>query len=148
MSKIYGLASLRFGYGFSDQEMVGWLNRVRLPFNISRPAALGAAGALEDEEFVATSIATNLAGKAFVLREFQRLGLAVYPTEANFYAVHVPVSATRAYNDLLQRGIIVRSGDALAMPGALRITIGSSEENGALIDAFDELVPQWKTAAA
>jgi histidinol-phosphate aminotransferase len=148
MSKIYGLASLRFGYGFADQEMVGWLNRVRLPFNISRPAALGAFGALEDEEFVAESIATNLAGKAFALREFQRLGLAVLPTEANFYAVRVPVSATRAYNDLLQRGIIVRSGDALAMPGMLRITIGTPEQNAALIDAFDELLPQWKTAAA
>jgi histidinol-phosphate aminotransferase len=148
MSKIYGLASLRFGYGFADAELAGWLNRVRLPFNISRPAALGAAGALEDEEFVALSVATNLAGKAFVLKEFGRLGLSVYPTEANFYAVHVPVSATRAYNDLLQRGIIVRSGDALAMPGALRITIGAPEENAALIDAFDELLPQWKTEAA
>lgn len=148
MSKIYGLASLRFGYGFADSELVGWLNRVRLPFNISRPAALGAAGALDDEEFVAMSVATNLAGKAFVFNELERLGLAVYPTEANFYAVEVPVNATRAYNDLLQRGIIVRSGDALGMPGRLRITIGSAEENGALIDALDQLVPQWKTAAA
>jgi histidinol-phosphate aminotransferase len=148
MSKIYGLASLRFGYGFADAELVGWLNRVRLPFNISRPAALGAAGALEDEEFVAMSIATNLAGKTLVFKDLDRLGLAVYPTEANFYAVRVPVSATRAYNDLLQRGIIVRSGDALSMPGYLRITIGLPEENAALIDAFDELVPQWKTAAA
>jgi histidinol-phosphate aminotransferase len=148
MSKIYGLASLRFGYGFADAELIGWLNRVRLPFNISRPAALGAAGALDDEEFVARSIATNLAGKAFVFKEFDRLGLSVYPTEANFYAVRVPAGATRAYNDLLERGIIVRSGDALSMPGWLRITIGAPEENAALIDAFDELVPQWKTAAA
>ena len=147
MSKIYGLASLRFGYGFADAEMTGWLNRVRLPFNISRPAALGAAGALEDEEFVAQSIASNLAGKAFVFEQFGRLGLHVYPTEANFYAVEVPVSATRAYGDLLHRGIIVRSGDALSMPGRLRITIGSPEENAALIDTFEELLPAWRTTA-
>lgn len=147
MSKIYGLASLRFGYGFADAETIGWLNRVRLPFNISRPAALGAAGALDDEEFVTRSIASNLAGKAFVHNEFERLGLHVYPTEANFYALEVPGTATRAYTDLLHRGIIVRSGDALAMPGRLRITIGSPEENGALIDALEELLPAWRTAA-
>ena len=147
MSKIYGLASLRFGYGFADAEMIGWLDRVHLPFNISLPAALGAAGALEDEEFVAQSIAANLAGKAFVLDQFKRLGLHVYPTQANFYAVQVPCSATQAYTDLLHRGIIVRSGDALAMPGRLRITIGSPQENGALIDAFEELLPAWRTAA-
>lgn len=143
MSKIYGLASLRFGYGFGDAELVGWLNRVRLPFNISRPAALGAAGALEDVEFVERSIAANAAGKAYVYGEFARLGLALYPTEANFYAVRVPVTATRAYDDLLARGIIVRSGDSLAMPGYLRITIGTPAENRALIAAFEELLPQW-----
>ena len=147
MSKIYGLASLRFGYGFADAEMIGWLNRVRLPFNISRPAALGAAGALDDEEFVAKSIAANLAGKAFIVNQFERLGLHTYPTQANFYAVEVPCAATRAYTDLLHRGIIVRSGDALAMPGRLRITIGAPEENGALIEAFEDFLPVWRTAA-
>lgn len=147
MSKIYGLASLRFGYGFADAETIGWLNRVRLPFNISRPAALGAAGALDDEEFVARSVAANLAGKAFIMSQFESLGLHVYPTEANFYAVQVPGSATRAYADLLHRGIIVRSGDALAMPGRLRVTIGLPEENGALFEAFAELLPAWLTAA-
>ncbi|HLI96156.1 MAG TPA: histidinol-phosphate transaminase [Candidatus Baltobacteraceae bacterium] len=147
MSKIYGLASLRFGYGFADTEMIGWLNRVRLPFNISRPAALGAAGALGDEEFVTNSIASNLAGKAFIMNQFARLGLHVYPTEANFYSVEVPAGATRAYTDLLHRGIIVRSGDALAMPGRLRITIGAPDENGALIEAFEELLPVWRAAA-
>lgn len=147
MSKIYGLASLRFGYGFADAETIAWLNRVRLPFNISRPAALGAAGALQDAEFVAESVAANLAGKAFVEHSFAQLGLHVYPTEANFYAVEVPVSASRAYDDLLRRGIIVRSGDALGMPGRLRITIGSPDENAMLLDAFEHLLPQWSAAA-
>ncbi|HKU67945.1 MAG TPA: histidinol-phosphate transaminase [Candidatus Baltobacteraceae bacterium] len=147
MSKIYGLASLRFGYGFADAEMTGWLNRVRLPFNISRPAALGAQGALDDEEFVAKSVASNLAGKTFVVNHLERLGLHVYPSEANFYAVQMPCTATRAYTDLLHRGIIVRSGDALSMPGRLRITIGAPEENGALIEAFEDFLPVWRAAA-
>lgn len=144
MSKIYGLASLRFGYGFADVETIGWLNRVRLPFNVSRPAALGAAGALDDAEFVARSIETNERGKAYLTAEYARLGLRMIPTQANFYAVEVPCTATRAYDDLLARGIIVRSGDALHLPGHLRITIGTEAENRMLIGAIGELLPQWR----
>lgn len=147
MSKIYGLASLRFGYGFADAESIAWLNRVRLPFNISRPAALGAAGALEDADFVERSRAANAVGKALVERTFGEMSLHLYPSQANFYALEVPVTATRAYEDLLQRGIIVRSGDALGMPGRLRITIGSPEENALLVEAIAELLPQWSAAA-
>ncbi|MGZ3541645.1 MAG: histidinol-phosphate transaminase [Vulcanimicrobiaceae bacterium] len=143
MSKIYGLASLRFGYGFADSALIGWINRVRLPFNISRPAALGASGALEDREFVVRSIAVNEAGKTYIAREFDRLGLPRRATEANFYALQVPVSATQAYNDLLERGIIVRSGDALKMPGWLRITIGTEDENRALVAEIEALLPGW-----
>lgn len=145
MSKIYGLASLRFGYGFADAEFVAWLNRVRLPFNVSRPAALGARGALDDAEFVARSVALNNRGKDQLFGSFARMGLRVLPTQANFYALEVPASATRAYEDLLQRGIIVRSGDALHFPGHLRITIGTEEENRALLETLEQLLPQWRT---
>lgn len=144
MSKIYGLASLRFGYGFADAEFIAWLNRVRLPFNVSRPAALGARGALDDAEFVARSIELNTRGKAQLFPAFAEMGLRVLPTQANFYAIEVPVTATRAYEDFLQRGIIVRSGDALQFPGHLRITIGTAEENQAVLEAFEQLLPQWR----
>ncbi len=147
MSKIYGLASLRFGYGFSDAKTIGWLDRVRLPFNVSRPAALGAAGALDDDAFVRASIASNEQGKAFVYGQLERLGLRAYPTQANFYALRVPVEASRAYDDLLRRGIIVRSGDALGLPYYLRITIGSHAENQLLVDVLEQLLPQWTAAA-
>ncbi|MFN2449277.1 MAG: histidinol-phosphate transaminase, partial [Candidatus Baltobacteraceae bacterium] len=146
MSKIYGLASLRFGYGFGDEETIGWLNRVRLPFNVSRPAALGAMGALDDEAFVARSIAANGEGKAAVFGALERLGLHAYPTQANFYAVEVPVSAARAYEDLLARGLITRSGDALGMPRRLRVTIGTAEQNADLVRALETLLPLWSGA--
>ncbi len=84
MSKIYGLASLRFGYGFADAETIGWLNRVRLPFNVSRPAALGAAGALDDERFVRESIAANLAGKAFIYKALEESWAARVPHASQF----------------------------------------------------------------
>ena len=145
MSKIYGLAGLRFGYGYGDAQSIGWLERVRLPFNVSRPAALGAWGALDDAAFVERSIHINARGKAFLLEAFARLGLRSYPTQANFIAVEVPIDATRAYEELLQRGIIVRSGDALRLPGWLRVTIGTPDENTAFIEALEALVGQWRS---
>lgn len=143
MSKIYGLAALRFGYGFGDLQTIELLNRVRLPFNVSRPAALGALGALEDDDFVQKSIAANNAGKAFMLAALRERGLHVFETQANFYAVQLPVSSTQAYQALLRRGIITRSGDALGMPGYLRITIGTREQHDALLEALDAELAQW-----
>jgi histidinol-phosphate aminotransferase len=148
MSKLYGLASLRFGYALADPEMIGYMQRVRLPFNVSRPAAMAALAALDDDDFVARTLETNAAGKAYLEHEFTRLGLPYYPTAANFFAVRMPVSATQAYDGLLERGIVVRSGDGLGLPNYLRITIGTPSENRTLIGVLDTLVAQWTARAA
>lgn len=140
-SKLYGLASLRFGYSLGDRELTAYAQRVRLPFNVSRPAAVAALAALDDQEFVQRALATNEAGKAYLLPELDRLGLHAYPTAANFLAVAVPGTANDAYETLLARGIVTRSGDALGMPGRLRITIGTARENVLLIDALRTLAP-------
>jgi histidinol-phosphate aminotransferase len=147
MSKLYGLASLRFGYGFAAPEMIELMQRVRVPFNVSRPAALGAAGALDDDEFRRRTIAMNDAGKATLATAFARLGLAMYPCAANFVAVRVPLGADQAYDDFMRRGIVVRSGDKLGLPNHLRITIGTAEQNAAVIDALEAMLPAWRERA-
>jgi histidinol-phosphate aminotransferase len=139
-SKLYGLASLRFGYTLGDPELVGFAQRVRLPFSVSRPAAVAALAALDDHDFVRRSLAVNEEGKAYLAAELERLGLHAFPTAANFVAVAVPGTANDAYEALLRHGIVTRSGDALGMPGRLRITIGTPEQNGLLIDALGSLV--------
>lgn len=148
MSKAYGLASIRFGYAFADREMIALMHRVRVPFNLSRPAAIAARAALGDTEFVTRTIATNDAGRAFLMQSFERLGLFAYPSAANFVALRVPTSATTAYTDLLRRGVVTRSGDALNFPGFLRITIGSPPENEFLIAAIEAALPAWREAGA
>jgi len=148
MSKLYGLASIRFGYGFADPGMIELMQRVRVPFNVSRPAALAARAAIEDVEFAARTVAMNDAGRAQLAEAFARLGLTMYPSAANFVAVRVPVSATTAYTDLLRRGVVTRSGDALGLPEYLRITIGTPPENAALIAALEASLPAWRSAAS
>ena len=146
-SKIYGLAAVRFGYGFSAPEIVAAMNSVRLPFNVARPAAVAVLAALEDRDFVARSIENNERGKAYLYGEFRRLGLHTYPSAANFIAVEVPVAADSAYQALLEAGVIVRSGDGLGMPGRLRVSIGTPDENRAFIAAFEELLRGWRVSA-
>ena len=147
-SKIYGLAALRFGYAYGGEEAIGWLWRVRLPFNVSRAAATAAMAAFEDDAFVARSLASNERGKVQLTDAFARLGLAFYPSATNFIAVAVPTSGDQAYADLLERGIIVRSGDGLAMPNCLRVTIGTAEQNAAFIGVLTDLLPRWRGVAS
>ena len=140
MSKIYGFASLRFGYALADPGLLTYVERIRVPFGVSRPAAVAARAAIDDDAFLRRSIANNEAGKAQLLPAFERLGLHAYPTAANFVAVTVPGTSGEAYEALLRAGIVTRSGEALGMPGRLRITIGTPAENAALIDALGALV--------
>lgn len=139
-SKLYGLASLRFGYGLGDPALIAYAQRVRLPFNVSRPAAVAALAALDDRDFVRRSLETNEAGKTYLAAELARLGLHAYPTAANFVAVAIPGTASDAYEALLRHGVVTRSGDALGMPGRLRITIGTPDQNARLVDALGSLV--------
>ena len=144
MSKLYGLAAVRFGYAFGAAELIELMQRARIPFNVSWPAAVAAAAAIDDEAFRLDTIAVNEAGKGYLYPELARLGLYAYPTSANFIALRVPVAAQEAYDDLLRLGIITRSGDRLGLPGFLRITIGTEHENRALIEALATLLPAWR----
>jgi histidinol-phosphate aminotransferase len=145
-SKIYGLAAVRFGYGYSCPEVVGWMNSVRLPFNVARPAAVAVLAALDDIEFFARSIDNNERGKVQLAEGLAKLGLHAYPSAANFIAVEVPVSAGVAYRALLARGVIVRSGDGLGMPNRLRVTVGTEAENAAFLAGLGSLVDTWRNA--
>ena len=147
MSKVYGLASLRIGYAVGNAELIAYMQRIRLPFNVTRASVVAAMAALDDDAFVRRSIETNAEQRDRLNRDFARLGLFAYPSAANFIAVQMPVAADRAYTDLLKAGIAVRSGDALGMPGFLRITVGTASENDALIGSLEKLLAAWKQPA-
>jgi histidinol-phosphate aminotransferase len=146
MSKAYGLAALRIGYVVGQADVIGYMQQVRLPFNVTRASLVAAIAALDDDEFVKQSVSLNAQERTRLEREFARMGLFVYPSAANFIAVKVPADANAAYVDLLKLGIAVRSGDALRLPGFLRISVGTPAENDALLAAFAKLLPGWKSS--
>jgi histidinol-phosphate aminotransferase len=143
-SKIYGLAGLRVGYGVARPELIGYLSRVREPFNVNLPAQVAALAALGDTEHLARSRALNEEGKAFLAAEFARLGLACTPTEANFFWVNIAADCRKVFAEMLRRGVIMRTGDIFGAPDTIRVTIGTPEQNRRLVSTLEEVLAAEK----
>lgn len=137
-SKIYGLAGLRVGYGITDVEIAGYIERARHPFNVNLPAQVAALAALSDDAHVAASRKMNAEGIAYVEKELAALGLRSWPTEANFLLIEVGVAD--CYDQLLQMGVIVRPMDGFGLPGFIRITLGSPRENQIAMKALRKVL--------
>ena len=131
-SKIYGLASLRVGYGYAGAELAGLLNRVRQPFNVNAIAQAAALGALDDREFAETCARENRAGLARIEAGLRALGLAWVPSVANFMLVKVGDGA-RVFGALQARGVIVRPVKVYGLPEWVRVTIGTPAQNERLL---------------
>jgi histidinol-phosphate aminotransferase len=137
-SKIYGLASLRIGYGVGNPQLIRSVNQVREPFNTNRFAQAAAIASIRDTEFVDQCRMNNDAGRAQLQAAFERMGLSYYPSFGNFIMVHIGRPAGPVFDALLRKGIIVRGGHQLDFPESLRITIGSREQNAAFLDALED----------
>ncbi len=141
-SKIYGLASLRIGYGIGHPEVIRYINQVREPFNTTRFAQAAAAAAVQDQEFIRYCREQNALGRDYLVQEFARLGLSSFPAYGNFIMVDVKREAGAVFNGLLRKGIIVRGGHQLGFPTSLRVTIGSQEQNRKFIQALEQVLAE------
>ncbi|WP_217597926.1 histidinol-phosphate transaminase [Cohnella sp. GbtcB17] len=135
-SKAYGLAGLRVGYGIAGAETVRAINRIRPPLNVNRLAEAAAVASLDDEAHVRAVLDNNSEGKAFYVKSCRELGLSYIPSETNFIMVDLGRDSGPVYELLLRDGIQLRAGREFGMPTWLRVTIGRSEENRAVVDAL------------
>lgn len=141
MSKAYGLASLRVGFGMASAEVTNLLNRVRQPFNVSSFALAAAVAALKDTDFIEQSRALNLQGMAQLEQGFSQLGLAWVPSRANFILVDVQRNGAQVFEALLKKGVIVRPvGGGYGMPHHIRVSIGLSGENSRFLQALTQVM--------
>jgi histidinol-phosphate aminotransferase len=139
-SKIYGLASLRVGYGYASPELAGLLNRVRQPFNVNAIGQAAALAALDDTGFVTRMRTVNAAGLRQLEAGFSARGLEWVPSVANFMLVKVGDGA-RGFVELQKRGVIVRPMKPYGMPEWLRVTVGTEAQNTRLLATLDEVLP-------
>jgi histidinol-phosphate aminotransferase len=138
-SKIYGLASLRVGYGIARAEVIRGVNPIRPPFNTSRIGQAAAAAALEDHAFIESCRESNKQGLKYLNAAFAEMGLSPFPAYGNFIMVDVKRSGYDVYNALLRRGIIVRAGYGYSY---IRITVGSQEQNEKVIAALKAVLQE------
>jgi histidinol-phosphate aminotransferase len=141
-SKIHGLAALRLGWAYCPQAIADVLNRIRGPFNVTAPAIAAGIAAIEDKAHVERSMAHNDEWLPWMTAEVEKLGLKVTPSVGNFILIHFPEEreggAIAADEFLKSKGIIMRRVAGYGLPNALRMTIGTAEENRATARALAE----------
>ncbi|HSK48668.1 MAG TPA: histidinol-phosphate transaminase [Coriobacteriia bacterium] len=133
-SKMYSLAGLRCGYGVMPEAMVDAVNKVRDPFNVNTVAQVAAYYSIDDQAEVSRRRDENASERVRLYEAFDRLGISWVPSETNFVYIHAE-RAQELFERLLGCGVIVRyfGGDAL------RVGVGSPEENTAAIEAFNSV---------
>jgi histidinol-phosphate aminotransferase len=139
-SKIYGLAGVRLGYGIMNSKLCGYLNRTRMPFNLSSIAQAAGVAALDDVEHLRTTRDTTHRGLRYLEKELRGLGLEVPTSYANFVFVQLGREAGPVYEALLRKGVITRPVPGSGWPNALRISAGLQSQNERLVKALAEVL--------
>ncbi|CAN5302766.1 histidinol-phosphate transaminase [soil metagenome] len=140
-SKIHGLGGLRIGFGYAPLAVAEAIDRIRLPFNVSVPGLEAATAALSDEAHQKASRELVLHWRPRLTQAIKGFGFDVLPSVGNFVLVMFPSegrTAAAANDYLLSKGIIVRGVGGYGLPDALRITIGTEDQNRAVMDALSE----------
>jgi len=143
LSKAWGLAGLRLGMCFASPQIIGYLNKVKAPYNINIVTQELALQALEEvgqvNDMIKLLVDMRIA-LAQVIASMPHV-IQVFPSDTNFILVKIP-KARQLYEYLLSQGIIVRDRSALELcEDSLRITVGTEQENTLLVDAMY----QWIT---
>lgn len=143
MSKAYGLAGLRVGFGIAQPELTDLLNRIRQPFNVNSMAQAAAIAALNDTDFLRKSAKVNAEGYRQLTQAFDEMDLEYVPSFGNFVLVKVGSgddAGARVNLALLKQGIIVRPVGNYGLPQWLRVSIGLPQENDAFIQALRKVL--------
>lgn len=133
-SKAYGLAGLRLGYAIAHPEIIELILRQQLPFSVNQVAMTAGLAALDDEHFLAKTLANNLSGMEQMRSGLEKLGYTVLPSACNFVTFDCGMNATHVYEALLKQGIIVRPLAAYGLTNYLRVSIGKMEQNARFLD--------------
>ena len=137
-SKAYGLAGLRIGYAMGNPEFLDPIERVREPFNVNTLAQVAAAAALHDQAHVAHTRALNREGLNLFSAACERLGLRYVPSYANFLLIEIGERCAQVHQQLLERGILTRTGEVFGMPTYLRVNTGTPEQNARFVEALTD----------
>jgi len=116
------------------------LETVRPPFNINQFALAAASLALDNQDFVQKSLKMNAEGKQLFYERLDVLGLPYYPSQANFVFMRIPISAKICTQACIEQGVIIRDMTGFGEPEAIRVTIGTPEQNQRFFEVLTEVL--------
>jgi histidinol-phosphate aminotransferase len=137
-SKAMGMAGLRVGYLLAHPELAAQISKAKLPYNVNQFSLTAAEVALENIERFRPAIEAILKERERLGKELGQLpGVRVYPTEANFFLIEVPVAPKLIFEDLYGQGILIRDISSYPMLSrCLRVSVGTPDENNRLLSAL------------
>ena len=136
-SKIYGLAGLRVGYGVGPPDVIQAIGKTRRAFDVGTPGQVAALASMDGTAELAERRRLTAEGRASLEQTLREHGLEpAGPAVANFLFVEVGEDAPALFDALLRQGAIVRPLGGFGAPGALRITVGTPEENAFFAEAL------------
>ncbi|HOE95765.1 MAG TPA: histidinol-phosphate transaminase [Candidatus Sumerlaeota bacterium] len=140
-SKSHGLAGMRLGYAMAHREIIANLNKLRDSYNVDRVTQAAGLAALAADRYYAKRCAEIVESRRKLAADLTKRGFKVPASQANFvFARHA--RAPEIYDALKQRKILVRHFNHSGLQGGVRITIGTPEENKALLYALDAIMPE------
>ena len=141
-SKIYGLASLRIGWGHGPKKIINAMNIIKPPFNTNAVAQLAAVAALNDKNFIKKSVKHNLSWANKIKKQLNKFNIVTNDITANFFLLNFnkcKYTANYINKKLEKNGIILRSMEAYKIKNCLRLTIGNSIENKKLMSVLNKI---------
>ncbi|TFV66791.1 UNVERIFIED_ORG: histidinol-phosphate transaminase [Bacillus sp. AZ43] len=142
MSKAFGMAGLRLGYLAAAPEVVDALQLVRLPYHLSSLTQAAARTALAHTDALLAAVDAVKAQRDRIVAALPTMGLTSVPSDANFVLFGHFADAPKAWQALLDRGVLVRD---VGLPGWLRVTAGTAEDTDAFLTALGEIAPDQRT---
>jgi histidinol-phosphate aminotransferase len=146
-SKIFGLAGLRLGYAIAAPELVPYLQTVQEPFNVNRPALVAGAASLGRPAELGERRLATVEAREGLAAALAAQGIRSEPSEANFLLVHHGVDDEGLFDGLLRRGVLIRPGAEMGMPGWARITVGPQPLMQLVTEALPEVRAELLAAA-
>jgi histidinol-phosphate aminotransferase len=139
-SKAYGLAGIRLGYAFSTPAITGYLRQLRRPFMINSLSMEAGMAALKDKEHIQKTMEMVEGEKRWLYQELKKFGISYWPSHANFILFRSPYETGHFAADMLESGVMVRTGEVFGAGGCIRVTVGTREANAAFINILKMIV--------
>jgi histidinol-phosphate aminotransferase len=137
-SKVYGMAAMRIGALFSHAGNIQYLHKAQSPYSVNMLAAMAAAEATADQEYIRASVAEVLDARKLLCDGLGKLGISYVPSVANFVLIYAGSRAREIRDTLFDQAILVRDR-SYEIPGAVRITVGTREQTARILQELERV---------